>query len=76
MFNFEVCAYLFEIKEGENLRLCTRTGWIQICSGIENPTAIFIIIKASGIKIPYSWFIVKTGFWADPLDNMSYFHSP
>jgi len=30
--------------------------------GIGNLTAIFIIIKASGIKMPYDCFIVKTAF--------------
>jgi hypothetical protein len=38
------------------------TGKIPICSGVGNTIAIFIIIKASEVKIPYRYFIVKTGF--------------
>ena len=53
---------LFEIEVRKNLRLYTINSWIPICSGVGNPTAIFIMIQANKIKIPYSCFIDKTGF--------------
>jgi len=55
---------LFEIEVRKNLRLCTITGLIPICSGGGNPTVIFIIIQATEIKIPCNRFIVKKAFFS------------